>query len=436
MKVGRRAFAFAMASAWAASARPRTPAGGRLAFRMPWPLASIDPHRIDDPCAAFFGDALFDTLYALTPDGQVVPGLAEGEPEPDGPNLRVKLRTGLRTARERPFLTKDAAWSLARARGSGARGWLADVPAPRDDGRALVFAMRDAARLARALASPLTAMVPIGFLPETPDGTGPFRFGQRDGALLLTRNRFAARGPAFLDEVVVRPAPDVSASLVAFEAGTDDLGWLERGLHEPRAGSKSFDFGAVGWVTLFTGRDAGAWDNPGTAQSICDAIPYARLSDLHLGPAWTTEPAAGWGGPPTPLLVRDDAPWLVAVAQAVAATISRPAHEVTVKTVPAAELASRRGTRMFGLAVDVVRSAAPGGLGAMIGLATADSPTRAQELMAHPPKIGDVAARTLTRTLHAGVIGELRVVGGRMPDVVLASGALGVDLGSSFRARR
>lgn len=437
----RRAFLAGLVATSLAShayARGRTMVGGRVALRLPWPIGPIDPHRIDDPLAAIFGEALFDTLYAQTPDGQIVPALAETEPEPDGANLRVKLRSGLRTARDRPFGTKDAAASIARARASGARGWLADIPAPRDDGRALVFSTKDAARLTRALASPIVAMVPSGYNPESPDGTGPFRHGIRDGALLLTRNRLAARGPAFLDEITVRAAPNVSASLLAFEGGTDDIGWFERGLHSVRAGSSRFDFGAVGWAVLFTGRDANDWDGPGIAQSIADGIPYSRVANLHLGAAWTETSVQGWGGPPVTLLVRDDAPWLVDVANAIAATVTRPSHEVTVKPVPAAELASRRASRMFGLALDVVRNVAPGSASAMVALASADSQARAQEIMQHPPKLGDVAARTLTRTLRAGVIGEVRVVGGRVNDLVLApSGTgFGFDLGASFRLKR
>ena len=437
----RRAFLGGLAAAAIAShasARGRTFVGGRVALRIPWPVGPIDPHRIDDPLAAIFGEALFDTLYAQTPDGQLVPSLAETEPEPDGANLRVKLRAGLRTAREKPFGTKDAAASIARARGSGGRGWLADIPAPRDDGRALVFATKDAARLTRALASPIVSMVPVGFNPESPDGTGPFRHGIRDGAMLLTRNRLAARGPAFLDEITVRAASNVSASLLAFEGGSDDIGWFERGLHSVRAGSSRFDYGAVGWAVLFTGRDATAWDGPGIAQSIADGIPYSRVANLHLGAAWPETSVQGWGGPPVTLLVREDSPWLVDVANAIAATITRPSHEVTVKPVPAAELASRRASRMFGLALDVVRNIAPGSASAMVALATADNPTRAEEIMQHPPKLGDVAARTLTRTLRAGVIGEVRVVGGRANDLVLApsGNGFGFDLGASFRTKK
>src|SRR5262249_36337335 len=156
-------------------------------------------------------------------------------------------------------------------------------------------------------------------------------------------------------------------------AGTDDIGWFERGLHDPRPGSKSFDFGFVGWAVLFTGRDAGEWDNTGIAQRICDGIPYGRVSNLHLGAPWSPDAVQGGGARPAPLIVRGAAPWLVDVANAVAATISRPGHEVTVKPVPATELAYRKSSRSFALALDVVRSLGSGSLGAMVALATADN---------------------------------------------------------------
>ena len=48
---------------------------------------------------------------------------------------------------------------------------------------------------------------------------------------------------------------------------------------------------------------------------------------------------------------------------------------------------------------------------------------------------GDVAARTLTRTMRTGVVGEIKVSGGRMPDTVLV-GTSTIDWGGSFRVLR
>ncbi len=420
-----------------AHARGRTPVGGRISLRLPWPVTSLDPHRLEDATAAIFGDALFDTLYARDESAAFVPSLADSEPEPEGANLRVRVRAGLRTAKGRAFEPRDAATAIARSRALGGRAWLADIPAPRIDGRSLVFAMRDAGRLVRALASPIVAMVPGGFAPEAPDGTGPMKATTRGDALVLARNPLAARGPSYLEEVVVSPAPDLAASLRAFESGTDDLGWLGSGLHEPRPGSKPFDLGAAAWAVLFTGKDATTWDAPGVAQRICDGIPPARLSYLALGAAWTTEPEQGWGGPPSSLHVRDDAPWLVELAKAIAATISRPSHEITARPIPNAELVQRRAARNYTLALDVVRPIATGSFAAMVALATADNSGRATELVQRPPKLGEIPARTLTRTLRCGVVGEIRVQGGRAAEVQLVASPLGpgFDLGATTRAR-
>jgi len=415
-------------------------------MRVPWPLASIDPHRIDDAACAIFADALFDTLYVrddaapLAPSGTLapaLPSLAASDPEPSGTRLRVTLRSGLKSAWGRPIEARDVIFSLARARQSGARAWLADIAVPKADGpNSLVFPGRDAAKLTRALASPLTGIIPVGFVPERPDGTGPFR-AERDGeGLVLRRNLNAARGPAFLDEIVVRPARDLAESLRAFESGDDDLGWLGMGLHEPRPGGRPFDAGAVGWVILRTGREAGTWDAPGIAQRLADGIPPSRLAHLALGAAWPPEQDDGWGGAPCDLIVRDDAPWLGEVARAVVASLTRPSHDVTARFVPHADFVQRRTTRSFALALDVARPLCASSLGTLAGLASADNAADAADLIKHPPR-GEAPARTYPRTMRIGIIGEVRVQGGRVADLSLAaSGGGGIDFGAMARPRR
>src|SRR5580704_19526830 len=90
---GAASMALASLAARSAAARGRTPYGGRVLVHAPWPLSAIDPHRVDDATAAFFGDALFDTLYARDADGAFVPSLAESDPQADGATLRITLRT-------------------------------------------------------------------------------------------------------------------------------------------------------------------------------------------------------------------------------------------------------------------------------------------------------------------------------------------------------
>lgn len=445
MCVSRRAFALgAVGAALALStrgvARPRLPVGGRVALRVPWPVGSIDPHELDNIGAALFGDALFDTLFVrtLARDDSVAASLAEAAPEAVPGGVRIRLRAGLVTGAGRPLVARDVARSIARAKSRAGRALLADVPAPKADGDlGLSFAAGDPAKVAAALASPLCAIVPTAFSPTLPDGTGPLRVERRGAALALVRNARAARGPALLDEIVVSPAPDLAASLRAFEAGTDDLGWLGQGLHNARTGSKPFDAGAVAWAILRTGKDAGTWDAPGIAQRLCDGLDAGKLAYLVLGGAWVAEKDQGWGGGACDLVVRADSPWLVEVARAVAAMLSRPGHEVKVVLLSNADFSARRAARAYALALDVARPLAPGAAGALAGLASADDMTVAAELVRKPPRLGEVPARTLTRSMRLGVVGEVRAQGGRVAGLTLpplASGA-GWDLGLATRGR-
>ncbi len=440
--LSRRAFgalvtAAGVAYARASAGRARTLPGGKISLRVPWPTSALDPHRLDDGLAAIFGDALFDTLYAHDGAGGFVPSLAEAEPEIEGTTLRVALRAGLRTGRGRPLDARAAAASIARARGAGARAWLADVPAPRIEGRWLIFAMKDAGRLMRALASPLVAIVRADFSPESPDGTGPFRLGSRGGSLVLARNPFAARGPAFLEEITLGSARNLDASLVAFERAQDDIGWLGSGLYSTRPGSRAFDVGPVAHAVLATGQDVTPWNAPGAAQAACDSVPTQKLSSLAVGPAWRSTADDGWGGPPATLLVRDDSPWLMELARTLAAVLSRPAHEIVAKPVGPAEIAQRRASRSYPLLLDVVRPLLHGALGAAVALATADDPTRAADLVRHPPK-NDLSPRAVARSLRLGIVGEVRVQGGQMPDLTLvpSTSTHGVDWGACHTRSR
>jgi peptide/nickel transport system substrate-binding protein len=445
-RLGRRALLLGAAGAAIAAssvsrialARGRTPIGGRVAMHVPWPLGAVDPHRIDDVAAALFGDALFDTLYARDESGAFVASLAENDPEADGASLRVLVRAGVRFASGRVLDARAVAGALARARAGGAGPWLADVPVPRVDGASLVFATKDAHLLVHALASPLAAITAPRFQADRPDGTGPFRAEVRGDAIVLARNPLAARGPAFLDEIVARHAPDISTSLRAFETGADDIGWLGSFLHEPRAGARLFDAAVVAWAVLRTGKDAGAFDAPGVAQSIADGVPHAMLAPFVIGAPWEQGATRGWTGAPCDLLVRDDAPWLLELAKALAAALSSSSHEVTARPVTASEIAQRRASRAFVLILDVARPVAQGPLGVLAGLATADDPSMATGLVRHPPRGGDLSPRVVTRMMRIGVVGEIRLQGGRAPDLVLPASpsGFGIDFGAAFRARR
>jgi peptide/nickel transport system substrate-binding protein len=233
----------------------------------------------------------------------------------------------------------------------------------------------------------------------------------------------------------VRQADDLSASLREFESGRDDVGWLGTGLHDPRPGAKPFDFGAVALAVLYTGPEAGSWDAPGVAQRIADELVPSRLGYLGLGAPWATEAEQGWGGAATSLYVRDDHAWCIELAKAIAGTISRPGHEVSAKPIAASDMRARRESKSFALLLDVVRPALPGTLGAFSSLVVAEDERRAGDAIKRAPR-GEVSLRSLCRSTRSGVVGDVRVQGGRAADVALYAGpAFGIDWARAARGK-
>lgn len=428
----------ALAASRGAEAMGRTPLGGRAVFHVPWPTSTLDPHDLRDPMAALFGAAVADPVYALDNNGVPYPTLAGALPAREAGETVVRLREGLRSARLAALDARDLVFSVERARAHGAFAQLADLPLPRlrkGDPLAVVFGAADPVHLARALASPLVALVPRRFTPTSPDGTGAFRADVSPAGLVLTRNLEAARGPAFLDAIEVTPAADLKTSLRDFEAERDDLGWLGMGLHDGRQGAVRFELGRAAWVVLVIGPDAGPAALPGVAQRLVDAIPPERLAHLGLGPLPTAAGDPAWPGPPAELLVDDASPHLIEVARAIAPVLSSSGHEITVALVPRSEIARRRAHGKATIAVELVRPLGAGPHHAMMALATAEDPARGRDVAKTPHHGPIVSARTLTGLLRVGVLGDVRIAGGVVPDLVLARSPSGEgwDLGASYR---
>lgn len=421
-----------------ARALGRTPVGGKLAFRVPWSLASIDPHDLRDPAAALFAHAIFDPLFAVDATGAPYPTLATTLPQREGAGTVVRLREGLRTARGTALDARDVIFSIDRARARGGAAPWTDLPKPAahpGERLAVVFGAADPIKLAKALASPLFALVPRSFSATSPDGTGAFRADLKGGKLSLARSANAARGGSFLDAIEVESAADLKASLRQFEAERDDLGWLGMGLFGGRKGAVKFDCGALAWVVLVTGTDAGSGGGIGAAQRLASALPAERLGHLGLGALPAATGSAAWTGPKTDLVVDEDATHLVEIATTLAPILSNPGHEVTAAPLPRAEVAKRRGKAA--LMLDVVRPLGPGPLGTLLALASAEGAARAAEIARRPPKSPATSARALSASLQVGVVGEVRASGGVVPDVTLAKNTVsdGWDLGASFRRK-
>lgn len=420
-----------------ASSRPAR--GGKLALRVPFALRSFDPHALDDIGAMLFGAALFESLYRLVPAARsgeapsFEPVLAETLPKLNDATISVPLRRGLISGRGRAIQPRHLVDSIERARRGAGRFVLSGIPRPKPTASGLEFAFKDVERLTLALASPLLAFAGPSFSAGAPDGTGPFvADGNRGGddSWTLRRNLRAASGVALLDSIQLRRASSLSDSLRAFEAGDDQIGFHGLGLHDPRPGARGFDAGAVGVIALAVGREAGAMDVPGVAQQLCDGLSPQRFAHLNLGSPWSTASSNGWTGAPSQLLVVDDSPYLREVAETVAASLSRPGHEVTARPVPASDLRERMRSRAYSLSLSAYRPLWPSALGVYGALLGASDPDRAAASLARPPKVQNV--RTLTRSLRVGLLGELRWQGGAVGELQVAD----LSWGNMHYARR
>ena len=433
-RVRRRAFvAFSLLSG-VARALGRTPVGGTLRFSLPFRIGELDPHSLDDPLAALFAPAVTDALYALDAGGKPYPTLAAALPEPvaGGSKVRIALRPGLVTAAGKRLTAKDALFSLDRARKSGGGAVLRELgdlaPDP-TDALALIVPASDPTRVAVALASPLTALVPRGFSALAPDGTGAFRAVLGRGELVLVRNPNAARGSAFLERIEVRAARDLADALRTFESGLADVGWLGSGLHRPRAGSVAFEGPEFGWVVLRTGRDARAWGAPGIAEQLLARIPSERLRPLGVvAPVRAGTPGAAWGGGAAELLVADDSPQLAEIADALAPLLAGAAHPVVARRIARAELVGRRNDGRYQLMLDFVRNVGPPGRATLLALLAATNP----ELAARPPQVTSYDPVDIARRYTLGIVGALRASGARHPDTRLLESW---QLGAVYRAK-
>jgi peptide/nickel transport system substrate-binding protein len=175
---------------------------------------------------------------------------------------------------------------------------------------------------------------------------------------------------------------------------------------------------------------------PGVAQKLVGAISPERLAHLGLGPMPPASGDPGWGGPPAELVVDASAPYLVEIARVIAPILTRPGHEVNAVPVPRTEVARRKSRAAATLALELVRPFSPFASGILPALASLEDLARAKDLARHPPKFApQTAPRQLTATLRSGVIGDVRVAGGVVPDLSLARapGGDGWDLGASSR---
>ena len=227
-----------------------------------------------------------------------------------------------------------------------------------------------------------------------------------------------------------RGARSARCSSSTSSAESDDIGWLGPGCR-----GRTPDR-----VRTTSAPSVGPCSSPVATRPL--GRPGGRAADLRrhtareaLVPparrAWTPEAEQGWGGPPTNIHVPRRRP---------VARRRRNGDRRDDLASDARGDRQDRSRRRAGVAPSSakLRARARRGPAHHTGRLCSDDRARdrrqlrrARDIVQHPPKLGDVAARTMTRTIRCGVVGDVRVQGGRAPDF-----ARGIADGPGLRPRR
>ncbi len=195
---------------------------------------TLDPQTTFNGFSFHVTNQVYETLVRVTPDGEVVAGLATEWSYPDPTTLRLTLREGVTFHDGTAFDADAVVASFDR---------ILD-PATAAPGRFVLSAITDVvavdattvdivtdppfAPLLAHLAHPVSAIVPAArsaTLGREPVGTGPFTFVRWvDGSeVVLAANGEYWGGVPALEQVVVRIIPEVSTQIVELRAGGVDM---------------------------------------------------------------------------------------------------------------------------------------------------------------------------------------------------------------------
>jgi peptide/nickel transport system substrate-binding protein len=190
------------------------------------PLAEIDWSRVD---------ALYSPLLRMNNKSQAEPALAdEVIPNADGTVWTIRLKPGLTCHDGRPFTANDVLFSFKRILnpqnplpGSTALSLL-DTPNARIvDTRTLTIpCIRPFALLPEALFNPYCLMVPQGYNPKQPVGTGPFQYKSFTPGVESTFVRFAdywEAGQPYADKLIITDFVDETSQVNALLSGQVNL---------------------------------------------------------------------------------------------------------------------------------------------------------------------------------------------------------------------
>ncbi len=202
-------------------------------------IESLDVHVVTSSPSYAVLDHIFETLFELSPEGDIIYRLATGfEVGPDGRTYIITLREGVTFADGTPFNAEAVKANLERILDPETRAAYANLISPITEINVIddyTVELRSdepfgpiqvhLAHSGMGMISPAVLARGNDYVAANPVGTGPFELVEwRQGEQVVLRKRADYWGePAKLDGIVFRTIVDDGARLLELEAGTADV---------------------------------------------------------------------------------------------------------------------------------------------------------------------------------------------------------------------
>lgn len=173
--------------------------------------------------------ALYDGLTRINPQGELELWMADSiTPNADATEWTIRIPADITTHHGKPFTSRDVLFSLHRMISRKTTAWYALGPIDFARSRAVdkrtcvVRYHRPFSILKEGLSLVYNPMVPEGFNPKHPDGTGPFMYQEFTPGVSSTfvRNpNYWRSGKPYLDKLVITNINDETSQVNALESG-------------------------------------------------------------------------------------------------------------------------------------------------------------------------------------------------------------------------
>jgi peptide/nickel transport system substrate-binding protein len=252
---------------------------------------SLDPHLA---VAAGTKEVLFNVFEGLvkpTPDGDLVPAVAESYKESeDRTTYTFTLRDGIKFHNGEPVTADDVVYSIERcadsSEGKPLVAAFSNIQAVEaTDDRTVVITLKEPDN--EFLSYLTTAIIPKNYTEQAtaPVGTGPFKFVSRTAQDSIVLERFDDYWgtPAYLDRVTFKVIENADALVLALQSGAVDLSAHLTATQVGQLSGNDYNIleGTMNLVqALYLNNTAAPFDNEKVRKALCYAVDKQSVLDL------------------------------------------------------------------------------------------------------------------------------------------------------------